>query len=199
MSLESSQNPSMPQGFAMMLRQAREAKGVPIDFLASVLRVPVERLQALEEDRLQDLPDLIFARALAQSVCRQLKIDSVSVLAAMPNPDPKHSVRITAATGEPLGGMNTTPNDIKKRAVWIVVGMVLLALWAMLGTHLFDDHRPSTTVQSPGPESEPNPAFVPDPEDKSTDTENSTAPASNEVSPSVPGALSPNPAPGPKP
>jgi cytoskeleton protein RodZ len=189
----------MPQGFATMLRQAREAKGVPIDFLASVLRVPVERLKALEEDRLQELPDLIFARALAQSVCRQLKIDSVPVLAAMPDPDPKHSVRITAATGDPLGGMNSTRNDIKKQAIWTSAGLVVLALWAMLGTHLFDDHRPSTTVQSPGSESEPNPALEPDSETKSTPSEAGIAPAPNGVPPSSPGALSPNPASGPQP
>jgi cytoskeleton protein RodZ len=144
-----------------MLRKAREEKGVHIGFLASVLRVPVDRLQALEEERLQDLPDLTFARALAQSVCRQLKIESAPVLAVMPDPDPKRSVRITAATGEPLSGMNNHPNDPKKKVVWISTLLVVLALWAMLGTHLFEDQSPSTSVQSPTTDADPAPTMPP--------------------------------------
>jgi cytoskeleton protein RodZ len=184
MSLDPSQSHLPTQGYAMMLRQAREAKGIPIDFLASVLRVPVERLQALEEERLQDLPDLTFARALAQSLCRQLKIDSAPVLAAMPDPDPKHSVRITAATGEPLSGMNTSPNDIKKWSIMAATVLALIALWAMLGTHLFDDQRPSTSVQSPGSESEP--LSVMPPETQFNATGSGTTPSVNDASTSNP-------------
>ena len=162
----------------MMLRQAREAKGVHIEFLASVLRVPVDRLRALEEDRLQDLPDLIFARALAQSVCRQLKIESAPVLAAMPDPDPKHSVRITAATGAPLGGMNSSPQVAHQRMIWVGAGVALLLLWAILSSHLLDDQRPSTSVQAPEPESVPAPMPILPPEPNAAATNNPT-PESN--------------------
>jgi cytoskeleton protein RodZ len=193
MSLNQSQTHLTSQGYALMLRQAREAKGIPIDFLANVLRVPVDRLQALEEDRLQDLPDLIFARALAQSMCRQLKIDSVPVLATMPDPDPKRSVRITAATGAPLSGMNTASHDIKKWGIMTATALVLLALWAMLGTHLFDDQRPSTSVQSSGLDAESVPNLLPpDSETNTTGSAISTTPSVNDASPS-------NPVPGPKP
>lgn len=67
-----------------MLRVAREAKGLHIGALAAALKVTSAKLEALESDRLDALPDATFARALAQSVCRQLKIDPAPVLALMP-------------------------------------------------------------------------------------------------------------------
>ncbi len=68
-----------------LLRQAREAAGLQIASLAATLKVPVERLQALEAGRYQELPNLTFARALASSVCRVLKIDPAPVLQGLPH------------------------------------------------------------------------------------------------------------------
>ena len=69
---------------SQLLRQAREAAGLQLASLSATLKVPVERLQALEEGRYQDLPNLTFARALASSVCRALKIDAAPVLQGLP-------------------------------------------------------------------------------------------------------------------
>lgn len=67
-----------------MLRRAREAAGLHIGALAVALKVPVKKLEALEADRLDLLPDAVFARALAGTVCRMLKVDPVPILAAFP-------------------------------------------------------------------------------------------------------------------
>ena len=67
-----------------LLRQAREATGLHIAALAVAMKVPVKKLEALESDRLADLPDAVFVRALAASVCRTLKIDAAPVLAKLP-------------------------------------------------------------------------------------------------------------------
>ena len=66
------------------LRVAREAAGVNIGALAASLKIPVSKLEALERDDFSALPDAVFARALASSVCRTLGLDSVSVLQLMP-------------------------------------------------------------------------------------------------------------------
>lgn len=68
-----------------MLRQAREAQGLHIAALAVALKVPVKKLEALESDRFDLLPDTVFVRALAASVCRALKIDSSPILARLPH------------------------------------------------------------------------------------------------------------------
>lgn len=67
-----------------MLREAREAHGLHVAALAVSLKVPVKKLEALEADRLEDLPDVVFVRALASSVCRALKIDAKPILAKLP-------------------------------------------------------------------------------------------------------------------
>jgi cytoskeleton protein RodZ len=72
-------------GAGSMIRQAREQQGMHIAMLAAMMKVTPKKLEALEDERLSELPDLAFARALAQSVCRVLKIDSEPVLARLPS------------------------------------------------------------------------------------------------------------------
>jgi cytoskeleton protein RodZ len=67
-----------------MLRAAREAQGLHVAALAVSLKVPVKKLEALEADRLDALPDAVFARALASSMCRALKVDAAPILARLP-------------------------------------------------------------------------------------------------------------------
>ncbi len=67
-----------------LLKQAREAAGLHIAALAVALKVPVKKLEALESDQFDLLPDAVFVRALASSVCRTLKIDAAPVLQRLP-------------------------------------------------------------------------------------------------------------------
>jgi cytoskeleton protein RodZ len=79
-----SDDSSSQRSAGAMLRSARELAGLHIGALAVSLKVPVKKLEALEADRLDLLPDAVFARALAGTVCRTLKIDPAPVLAALP-------------------------------------------------------------------------------------------------------------------
>ncbi len=79
------QQPAEPQISAgTLIRQAREAAGMHIAALAVSLKVPVKKLEALEQDRFDLLPDAVFVRALASSVCRTLKVDATTVLERLP-------------------------------------------------------------------------------------------------------------------
>lgn len=75
-----------------MLRDARQAQGVHIAALAAALKVPVEKLEALEQDRFDLLLDAAFARALASGVCRLLKLDPTPVLQRLP---PLNATKVT--------------------------------------------------------------------------------------------------------
>jgi cytoskeleton protein RodZ len=77
--------PSMTAG--ALLRQLREDAGFKLDVLAQALRVSPAKLEALESDRLNELPDAMFARALTLAVCRQLKTDATPVLSLLPGQD----------------------------------------------------------------------------------------------------------------
>lgn len=67
-----------------MLRAAREKQGLHIAALAAAIKVSPRKLDALENDRWHELPDATFVRALAQTVCRSLKIEARPVLALLP-------------------------------------------------------------------------------------------------------------------
>lgn len=76
--------PFEPVAPPVALRQAREAAGLHVAALAAALKVPVKKLEALEAGRYEELPDLTFARALASSACRHLRVDPAVVLAQIP-------------------------------------------------------------------------------------------------------------------
>lgn len=80
----SSDDAVMQPSSGQLLRQAREQQQMTVQTLAAMLKVPVHKLQALEEDRWDALTDSVFTRSLALSVCRILNIPSEPVLAGLP-------------------------------------------------------------------------------------------------------------------
>ncbi len=75
---------SAPGSAGALLRAAREQRGLHIAALAAAIKVAPRKLDALENDRWDELPDATFTRALAQTVCRTLKIDAGPVLERLP-------------------------------------------------------------------------------------------------------------------
>ncbi|HOB67544.1 helix-turn-helix domain-containing protein [Ottowia sp.] len=73
-----------PASAGAMLRQLREAAGVDAVLLASAMKVSPQKLDALENDRLDQLPDVTFARGLASAICRAFGADPAPVLERMP-------------------------------------------------------------------------------------------------------------------
>ncbi|MCU0964826.1 MAG: helix-turn-helix domain-containing protein [Burkholderiaceae bacterium] len=92
-----------------MLRAARERQGLHIAALAAAIKIPQRKLEALEADRLDELPDATFARALAMTVCRALKIDAAPVLAQLPQVGGKGLSAVA-------GGLNAPFRDRPGRA-----------------------------------------------------------------------------------
>lgn len=80
----SSDDAVMQPSSGQLLCQAREQQQMTVQTLAAMLKVPVHKLQALEEDRWDALTDAVFTRSLALSVCRILNIPSEPVLAGLP-------------------------------------------------------------------------------------------------------------------
>lgn len=67
-----------------MLQKARLDAGLHIAALAVSLRVPVKRIEALENGQMDLLPDMVFVRALTSSICQTLKIDALPILGKLP-------------------------------------------------------------------------------------------------------------------
>ncbi len=123
---------AVPQNSAgQLLRQAREAAGVELSALAQALKVSVKKLEALEADRYAELPDAVFVRALASSVCRGLKIDAAPVLAQLPQSSAPRLNYDEAGLNTPFH----TPGDVAKTPFLDRLSrpMVLAALAMMVG------------------------------------------------------------------
>lgn len=113
------------------LRQMREAAGLHVVALAAALKVPVKKLEALEAGRSDELLDATFARALAASVCRQLKMDPAEVLALLPLAGGSRLGEDQALntpfrpTREPAAA-SRVPQAVPK-AAWIAMGILVAA------------------------------------------------------------------------
>ncbi len=120
-----------------LLRRAREAAGLHIAALAVSLKVPVKKLEALEADRFDLLPDAVFVRALASSVCRTLKIDVGPVLQLLPQTSsPKltyQGVGINTPFRAPSDGPGPSMwSQVSRTAVMAGVLLLLAALVIIL-------------------------------------------------------------------
>lgn len=119
-----------------ILRHARESAGLHVDTLAANLKVPVRKLEALEEDRYDLLPDAVFARALASSVCRTLKIDPQPVLQRLPQSAQPRLAQDTEGINEPFRVPGESPAadwlQYVSRPVVVTVAVLLLGALVIL-------------------------------------------------------------------
>ncbi len=116
-----------------LLRRAREQTGTSVAALAAGLKIHPSKLEALEADRHDALPDPAFARALAQSICRTLKLDPAPVLAALPRPpDQRRLVQVAQGLNTPFTDRpgRLAPDDLRRVGTSPLVWLALLVLIA---------------------------------------------------------------------
>jgi cytoskeleton protein RodZ len=113
-----------------LLRRCREAAGLHIAALAVALKVPVRKLEALEDDRFEDLGDPVFIRGLASSVCRTLKVDPQPVLERLPQTAAPRLVRDSDGLNAPFRASNDSAPPTWVQAVRQPVPLAVAALLA---------------------------------------------------------------------
>ena len=108
--------------------------------LAVALKVPVSKLEALEADNFTVLPDTVFVRALASSVCRVLKVDAAPVLALLPQSQSPSLAADSAGINAPVKGSvgksavsssSFSGNGSASRSVGLVVLALLVGALAL--------------------------------------------------------------------
>ncbi len=122
-----------PATAGAMLRAARRAQGLHIAVLAASIKVTQRKLESLEADRYDELPDMTFTRALAKSVCRSLKIDEAPVLALLPKLGDQGLDRVNQGLNtvfrERPGRLQPTDLSMLSRpAVWLPLLLVVAAV-----------------------------------------------------------------------
>ena len=123
---------AVPAGAGALLRAARDRQGLHIAALAASIKVSPRKLEALERNDYSEMPDLAFARALAQSVCRVLKIDPVPVLTLMPAAGPASLAAVSGGINAPFRdgaslGAESMWSVLRRRPLVWAGGALLLA------------------------------------------------------------------------
>lgn len=146
------------------LRQARERHGMHIAILAAHIKVPTKKIEALESDDLSVFASPVFARSLALSICRVLKVDADPVLALLPPPpspalrSPAHAhheapVRLRASRPATTGPSRTT--------VLVALCLVAVALGVAFAPDFSSRGTSTVSASNPGTVSEPVSPAVP--------------------------------------
>lgn len=147
--------PSSVQAGAM-LREAREAQGLHIQALAAGLKVSVKKLEALEAGRLEELPTLVFARSLALTVCRSLKIDPTSIMASLPeaqaSPFRRTEANLHTSFKDHGGGLRrgilayvSTPIGLAVLALFVAIAVILA--WPEVQAPFLEATAPSNAAE----------------------------------------------------
>ncbi|MGH8573445.1 MAG: helix-turn-helix domain-containing protein, partial [Gammaproteobacteria bacterium] len=126
---------SPPSSLGARLRQAREARCIPIEGIAQRIRVPVAVLRAIEEDRLEGLAP-IYVRGYVRAYARIVELGEDSVLAALPSAETP--VVVTTRSGR-LMRQNVTPGGELKIATLAVVVVLVGLTVASFRSAVVDD------------------------------------------------------------
>lgn len=175
----------------VLLRQARESAGLHIAALAAALKVPVRKLEALEAGQYHELPDMTFARALASSACRHLKIDPAPVLEQIPLGHAPVLGDTASTINTPFRSAKASPSaflvgDWVRRPAVLMAGALVLAAVGLL---YMPDWRPmvsslsdavsglASSPSAPSSDTPAAPAVVRSPQQTVSTTVDSPAPA----------------------
>jgi len=126
--------PAAPVTAGGLLKAARQAAGVHMAVLSVNLKVPVRQLEALEANQFPADQSPVFVRALACSVCRQLRVDPAPILALMPLTsnylEPHGAVRYANSPPANLGRIDegASPWPFKTIGAALALLIVIVAL-----------------------------------------------------------------------
>lgn len=120
------------------MRQAREAQGLTVEWVASETKLRADYIRALEEDRLDVFAAPVYAKGAIRSYARLLKLDEVPLLQAadeMLGRIPKYKELTSTGVVEPsiwnrllLGIARLT----WRRWFLVIAGLILVAVCVVL-------------------------------------------------------------------
>jgi cytoskeletal protein RodZ len=126
------------------LKQAREARGVPLSEVEWATKIKLAYLEALEEERYDDIPGAVYARGFLRTYARYLGLDADPLIAEYNSTSGATEIISTrpAVTVEPRSLMVTPA---------MVVGVALVLLLAIFGFYVktqFDRYQASLAAGS---------------------------------------------------
>lgn len=124
-----------PIKLGMTLRAAREQQGWSLADVESQIKLPIQRLQALENEDFAQLPDMSFVRGFVRSYGKLLRLDVPMLLAALP--DAPQTVEAIAPVAADVPLTSQVAIRRKQNVVWlaaaaaVVLIAAIFAIWSI--------------------------------------------------------------------
>lgn len=155
------------QTVGQYLRAAREQRGVSVGEVASLLKLSVRQVEAIEADDWQRLPGQTFARGFLRNYARLLQLDGDMLLAHLDANLAPEPVKIELA--RTASGELPRPGSARRRDMAVALGaagmvVVALGIYFLLPDNFWEDtvepllaSTPAPAVEEKAPEAEPQP------------------------------------------
>jgi cytoskeleton protein RodZ len=201
-----------------LLRKAREERGISLLEAEQATRIRRVFLQAIEEDRFDDLPGQVYGRGFVRSYATYLGLDPDEVLRAYPRAAAPEPMRSPEMLDEPL-----TPLA-HRLTRWILILLLLGALaaggWYLYDTYwvaqgwrvqslwppkigppntALDDTTPQASPTEPAPTRTPTPSPTPEATEPAAGAETTLTPTATVTPTATPQPATPTPAATPTP
>ncbi len=160
------------------LARAREAQGLALADVAQRLKFAPRQLEALEQDRFEQLPGSTFVRGMVRNYARLLKVDVEPLLGRLGERlDAPDAARLAARYSQPVPF-----SDNARRSTMVYLGASLAVLVAVGGIAYQWYHESNAPVQSAAvrdaaPKEAPAPAAAKDTVEKAAPKQVAEAPA----------------------
>lgn len=129
------------------LRQAREAQGLSVSDIEKATHIRHTFVEALEEDRFQDLPDPAYVRGFIRNYARVVGLDPEPLVASFAQTAGSRSLQVPEMLDEPLVGH--THHGARSAVIGIVIGLLIIAVaWGAYNYYYL--HRAPWSVDWPG-------------------------------------------------
>jgi cytoskeleton protein RodZ len=122
------------------LRQAREARGISIQDVEQATRIRRVFVVALEEDRLQDLPDPAYVRGFVRNYARFLGLDAEPLVRDYAQQAGTRELEVPAVLDEPL--FVRAGRGLKVALFVLLVGLVVTAAGWVAYSYLYLGQTP---------------------------------------------------------
>ena len=148
-------------GFGEQLKTRREEKGVTLDEVAQRLRIRRQFLQAMEEERLDDLPGETYFRGFLRSYAEFLDLDGEALLQSCRSraPEPTSSLEPLRHVESELIEPVRLSSPVMRNGVLLLLVLVVVVVVMAAAVWIHNTPAPSSTsgdsFQSVSPETRP--------------------------------------------
>ena len=133
----------MIENFGSYIKHERELRGVPLEEISRITKIHIRYLQALEDNRFDDLPSEVFIKGYIRSYANIIGSDADEMLNSY-----EESIGKKLIEKVPNSKLKST-NTVKKYLGFVLAGLSILALLFFTKFLILDKNNPTTKIVKP--------------------------------------------------